>query len=119
VRQWVEAGLKEGRLKAVVATSSLDLGVDFSPVERVLQIGSAKGVARLLQRAGRSGHSPGQESRVTCVPSHALEFVEAPRRAAPRKPGASRRASRSIARSTSSRSTWSPSPSARASRNRT
>lgn len=77
VRQWVEAGLKEGRLKAVVATSSLDLGVDFSPVERVLQIGSAKGVARLLQRAGRSGHSPGQPSRVTCVPSHALEFVEA------------------------------------------
>lgn len=77
VRQWVEAGLKEGRLKAVVATSSLDLGVDFSPVERVLQVGSAKGVARLLQRAGRSGHAPGQASRVTCVPSHALEFVEA------------------------------------------
>ena len=77
VRRWVEDGLKEGRLKAVVATSSLDLGVDFSPVERVLQIGSAKGVARLLQRAGRSGHAPGQVSRVTCVPSHALEFVEA------------------------------------------
>lgn len=77
VRRWVEEGLKEGRLKAVVATSSLDLGVDFSPVERVLQIGSPKGVARLLQRAGRSGHAPGQVSRVTCVPSHALEFVEA------------------------------------------
>jgi ATP-dependent helicase Lhr and Lhr-like helicase len=77
VRRWVEAGLKEGRLKAVVATSSLDLGVDFSPVERVLQIGSPKGVARLLQRAGRSGHAPGQVSRVTCVPSHMLEFVEA------------------------------------------
>ena len=76
-RKWVEEGLKEGRLKAVVATSSLDLGVDFSPVERVLQIGSAKGVARLLQRAGRSGHAPGEVSRVTCVPSHALEFVEA------------------------------------------
>jgi ATP-dependent helicase Lhr and Lhr-like helicase len=57
VREWVERGLKEGRLKAVVATSSLDLGVDFLPVERVLQIGSAKGVARLLQRAGRSGHA--------------------------------------------------------------
>jgi ATP-dependent helicase Lhr and Lhr-like helicase len=77
VRKWVEQGLKEGRLKAVVATSSLDLGVDFSPVERVLQIGSPKGVARLLQRAGRSGHSPGQASRITCAPSHALEFVEA------------------------------------------
>jgi ATP-dependent Lhr-like helicase len=77
VRRWVEQGLKDGKLKAVVATSSLDLGVDFSPVDRVLQIGSPKGVARLLQRAGRSGHAPGQVSRVTCVPSHALEFVEA------------------------------------------
>jgi ATP-dependent Lhr-like helicase len=77
VRKWVENGLKEGKLKAVVATSSLDLGVDFSPVDRVLQIGSPKGVARLLQRAGRSGHAPGETSRVTCVPSHALEFVEA------------------------------------------
>jgi ATP-dependent helicase Lhr and Lhr-like helicase len=77
VRRWVEQGLKEGLLKAVVATSSLDLGVDFSPVERVLQIGSPKGVARLLQRAGRSGHAPGRVSRVSCVPSHAFEFVEA------------------------------------------
>jgi ATP-dependent Lhr-like helicase len=77
VRRYVEQGLKEGRMKAVVATSSLDLGVDFSPVDQVLQIGSPKGVARLLQRAGRSGHAPGQASRVTCVPSHALEFVEA------------------------------------------
>jgi ATP-dependent Lhr-like helicase len=77
VREWVEAGLKAGRLKAVVCTSSLDLGVDFSPVERVLQIGSPKGVARLMQRAGRSGHSPGRPSRVTLVPTHALELVEA------------------------------------------
>ncbi len=77
VREWVELGLKEGRLKAVVATSSLDLGVDFLPVERVLQIGSAKGVARLLQRAGRSGHAPGRESRVTLVPTNTLELVEA------------------------------------------
>ncbi|MBL8522772.1 MAG: ligase-associated DNA damage response DEXH box helicase [Betaproteobacteria bacterium] len=77
VRDYVESGLKEGTLKCVVATSSLDLGVDFSPVSRVLQIGSPKGVARLLQRAGRSGHSPGRVSRVTCVPSHAFEFIEA------------------------------------------
>jgi len=77
VREWVERGLKEGRLKAVVATSSLDLGVDFLPVERVLQIGSPKGVARLLQRAGRSGHAPGRASRVTIVPTHTLELVEA------------------------------------------
>lgn len=77
VRQWVEAGLKDGTLKAVVCTSSLDLGVDFPPVERVLQIGSPKGVARLLQRAGRSGHAPGRESRISLVPTHSLELVEA------------------------------------------
>ena len=75
MRAWVEAGLKAGQLKAVVATSSLDLGVDFLPVERVLQIGSAKGIARLLQRAGRSGHAPGRESRVTLVPTNTLELV--------------------------------------------
>jgi ATP-dependent helicase Lhr and Lhr-like helicase len=76
-REWVEAGLKAGRLKAVVATSSLDLGVDFLPVERVLQIGSAKGVARLLQRAGRSGHAPGRPSHITLVPTNTLELIEA------------------------------------------
>jgi ATP-dependent Lhr-like helicase len=77
LRDWVELGLKTGELKACVCTSSLDLGVDFLPVERVLQVGSPKGVARLLQRAGRSGHAPGQVSRVTCVPTHAFELVEA------------------------------------------
>ena len=77
VRAWVEAGLKAGTLKAVVATSSLDLGVDFLPVSRVMQIGSAKGVARLLQRAGRSGHQPGRPSRVTLVPTNTLELIEA------------------------------------------
>ncbi|MBA3597337.1 MAG: DNA ligase-associated DEXH box helicase [Methylibium sp.] len=77
VRAWVEAALKAGELKAVVTTSSLDLGVDFLPVERVLQIGSAKGVARLLQRAGRSGHQPGRASRITLVPTNTLELVEA------------------------------------------
>ncbi|WP_374685528.1 ligase-associated DNA damage response DEXH box helicase, partial [Promineifilum sp.] len=76
-RRWVEDGLRAGQLRGVVATSSLDLGVDFSPVDRVLQIGSPKGVARLLQRAGRSGHQPGATSRVTCVPTHAFELVEA------------------------------------------
>ncbi|MEZ5659242.1 MAG: ligase-associated DNA damage response DEXH box helicase [Burkholderiaceae bacterium] len=76
-RRWVEAALKRGELRCVVCTSSLDLGVDFSPVERVLQIGSPKGVARLLQRAGRSGHSPGGVSRIGIVPTHALEMLEA------------------------------------------
>ncbi|WP_042879561.1 ligase-associated DNA damage response DEXH box helicase [Cupriavidus necator] len=77
VREWVELNLKNGMLRAVVCTSSLDLGVDFLPVERVLQVGSPKGVARLLQRAGRSGHAPGRASRVTVVPTHSLELVEA------------------------------------------
>ncbi|HEX8606406.1 MAG TPA: ligase-associated DNA damage response DEXH box helicase [Pseudoduganella sp.] len=77
VRDWVELGLKKGTLKAVICTSSLDLGVDFLPVERVLQIGSAKGIARLLQRAGRSGHAPGRVSRVTLVPTQSLELLEA------------------------------------------
>ena len=76
VREWVEVAVKEGRLKCVVCTSSLDLGVDFLPVERVLQIGSPKGVARLMQRAGRSGHAPGRPSRLTLVPTNSLELLE-------------------------------------------
>jgi ATP-dependent Lhr-like helicase len=75
-REWVEEGLRSARLRCVIATSSLDLGVDFSPVDRVLQIGSPKGIARLLQRAGRSGHRPGATSRVTCVPTLTLELLE-------------------------------------------
>lgn len=77
VRNWVEQSLHEGKLKAVVCTSSLDLGVDFSPVETVIQIGSPKGVARFMQRAGRSGHQPGASSVIHFVPTHALELVEA------------------------------------------
>ncbi|MGL5005755.1 MAG: helicase-related protein, partial [Casimicrobium sp.] len=76
-RDFVEQGIRSGLLRAVVCTSSLDLGVDFRPVEQVLQIGSPKGIARLLQRAGRSGHQPGAKSRVTVVPTHAIELVEA------------------------------------------
>ena len=76
LRTQAEQGLKQGRLKCVVATSSLDLGVDFGSVEQVLQVGSPKGIARLLQRAGRSGHAPGATGRLVCVPTHALELVE-------------------------------------------
>ncbi len=77
VRGWVEEALREEKLKAVVCTSSLDLGVDFSPVETVIQIGSPKGVARFMQRAGRSGHQPGAVSRIYFLPTHALELIEA------------------------------------------
>jgi ATP-dependent helicase Lhr and Lhr-like helicase len=76
VRDWVENGLRDGKLKAVVCTSSLDLGVDFSAVDLVLQVGSPKGSARLLQRAGRSGHQPRAESRLVFVPTNALELIE-------------------------------------------
>lgn len=75
-RESVEHDLRRGKLKGVVCTSSLDLGVDFTPVDQVIQIGSPKGIARLMQRAGRSGHRPGQPSRVICVPTHALELIE-------------------------------------------
>ncbi len=71
-----EARLRDGRLRCVVATSSLDLGVDFSPVDQVIQVGSPKGIARLAQRAGRSGHQPGRPARLLCVPTHALEILE-------------------------------------------
>lgn len=77
LRIWVEEALHEGKLKAVVATSSLDLGVDFRPVETVIQVGSPKGVARFLQRAGRSGHSPDAVSKIYFLPTHSLELMEA------------------------------------------
>ncbi|WP_199119325.1 ligase-associated DNA damage response DEXH box helicase [Pedobacter sp. ASV28] len=77
LRNWIEDSLHNGLLKAVIATSSLDLGVDFKPVDTVIQIGSPKGVARFLQRAGRSGHSPGETSKIYFMPTHALELVEA------------------------------------------
>lgn len=75
-RTAAEEGLARGTVRCVVATSSLDLGVDFGPVDRVVQVGSPKGVGRLLQRAGRSGHRPGERSRITCVPTHAFEVAE-------------------------------------------
>lgn len=77
LRTWVEDALHQGSLKVVVCTSSLDLGVDFRPVDTVIQIGSPKGVARFLQRAGRSGHRPDAQSKVWFVPANALELMEA------------------------------------------
>lgn len=77
LRDWVENALHDEVLKAVVCTSSLDLGVDFRPVETIIQIGSPKGVSRFVQRAGRSGHQPGALSRIYFLPTHALELLEA------------------------------------------
>ncbi|WP_462248375.1 ligase-associated DNA damage response DEXH box helicase [Ekhidna sp.] len=76
IRNWVEDALHEGKLKLVVCTSSLDLGVDFRPVDTVIQIGGPKGVSRFQQRAGRSGHGPGELSKIFFVPTHSLELIE-------------------------------------------
>ncbi|GAB1596016.1 ligase-associated DNA damage response DEXH box helicase [Lysobacter claricitrinus] len=76
LRAEVEAGLRDGSVRCVVATSSLDLGVDFPAVDQVFQLGSPKGTARLLQRAGRAKHRPGESGQVVCVPTHMLELVE-------------------------------------------
>jgi ATP-dependent helicase Lhr and Lhr-like helicase len=77
LRVWVEEALHAQKLKAVVCTASLDLGVDFRPVDTVIQVGSPKGVARFLQRAGRSGHRPGEVSKIYFLPTHSLELIEA------------------------------------------
>lgn len=77
MRSWVEQAIHAGKMKVVVCTSSLDLGVDFRPVQCVIQIGGPKGVARFVQRAGRSGHRPGERSVIYFVPTHSLELLEA------------------------------------------
>ena len=76
-RLWVEQAIRNEELKAVICTSSLDLGVDFAPVESIVQIGGPKGVARFMQRAGRSGHQPGKESVIYFLATHAMELIEA------------------------------------------
>ncbi|GEQ85072.1 DNA ligase-associated DEXH box helicase [Patiriisocius marinistellae] len=76
-RLWVEQAIRNESLKAVVATSSLDLGVDFAPVETIIQIGGPKGIAKFLQRAGRSNHRPGEPSVIHFLPTHAMELIEA------------------------------------------
>ncbi|MFC2187705.1 ligase-associated DNA damage response DEXH box helicase [Fulvivirgaceae bacterium LMO-SS25] len=77
IRNWVEDRLHQGKLKLVVCTSSLDLGVDFRPVETVIQVGGPKGIARFVQRAGRAGHQPGVPSKIYFLPTHSLELIEA------------------------------------------
>jgi len=76
VREDVELRLKGGALRAVVATGSLELGLDVGPIEAVVQVGSPKGVARALQRVGRSGHLVGETSRGRLVPLFLEELYE-------------------------------------------
>ena len=75
-RRIVENGVKNGLIKWVVCTSSLDLGVDFQPVDQIVQIGSAKNLGRLIQRAGRSAHRPGGKSKIIFMPTNSLELLE-------------------------------------------
>lgn len=77
MRSWVEDALHRGKLRLVICTSSLDLGVDFRPVETVIQVGSPKSLSRFIQRAGRSGHRPGARSRIYFTPTSSLELIEA------------------------------------------
>ena len=77
LRAWVEESLHNEKLKLVVCTSSLDLGVDFRPVETVIQVGSPKSISRFVQRAGRSGHQPNAASKIYFTPTHSLELIEA------------------------------------------
>lgn len=76
VRAVVEAGLRDGTLRAVVATSSLELGIDIGAVDQVVQVGAPGGVARLLQRVGRAGHSPEQISRGVIVSAGGVDLIE-------------------------------------------
>jgi len=75
-RQDVETKLKTGEIDCVVATSALDLGVDFQAVERIIQIGSPRSVSRLIQRAGRASHRPGEGTDVLLVPTNRLHLNE-------------------------------------------
>jgi len=75
-RRRVEAAMSEGRLRAVIATSSLDLGIDWGGVDQVLQIGAPKGVSRLLQRLGRANHRLDEPSRAILVPANRFEVLE-------------------------------------------
>jgi ATP-dependent Lhr-like helicase len=76
-RQRAEAALAAGKLRAVVATSSLELGIDWGDVDLVVQMGAPKGAARLLQRVGRANHRMDEASRAVIVPGNRFEYLEA------------------------------------------
>ncbi|UFN49701.1 ligase-associated DNA damage response DEXH box helicase [Roseomonas sp. OT10] len=75
-RRKVEAAMAEGRLRAVVATASLDLGIDWGAVDQVIQVGAPKGVSRLMQRIGRANHRMDEPSRAVLVPANRFEVIE-------------------------------------------
>ncbi len=75
-RRRVEAAMAEGKLRAVVATSSLDLGIDWRGVDQVIQVGAPKGVSRLRQRVGRGNHRMDETSHAILVPANRFELLE-------------------------------------------
>ncbi len=75
-RRKVESAMAAGSLKAVVATSSLDLGIDWGGVDQVIQVGAPKGVSRLLQRVGRANHRMDEPSQAILVPANRFEVLE-------------------------------------------
>ncbi len=75
-RRRVEAAMGEGRLKAVVCTSSLDLGIDWGAVDLVINVGAPKGSSRLMQRIGRANHRLDEPSRAVLVPANRFEVLE-------------------------------------------
>jgi len=75
-RKKVERAMADGVLRAVVATSSLDLGIDWGGVDQVLQVGAPKGMSRLLQRVGRANHRMDEASRAVLVPANRFEVLE-------------------------------------------
>ena len=76
-RRKVEAAMSEGRLRALVATASLDLGIDWGNVDLVVQMGAPKGSSRLLQRIGRANHRLDEPSKGVIVPGNRFEYLEA------------------------------------------
>jgi ATP-dependent Lhr-like helicase len=75
-RRKVEAAMSRGELRAVVATSSLDLGIDWGSVDLVVQVGAPKGASRLIQRIGRANHRLDEPSRALLVPGNRFEYLE-------------------------------------------
>jgi ATP-dependent helicase Lhr and Lhr-like helicase len=75
-RRKIEAAMAAGKLRAVVATSSLDLGIDWAAVDLVIQMGAPKGASRLLQRVGRANHRLDEPSRALLAPANRFELLE-------------------------------------------
>ncbi len=77
-RRKVEAAMADGRLRGLVATASLDLGIDWGDVDCVIQMRAPKGSSRLLQRIGRANHELDEPSKAILIPGNRFEYLESP-----------------------------------------